>query len=137
MEKDSDGVHDALVWAHHRVVPNLFDMVHNACEFLCDRQNLDCTTVDMGAVTVDLDMLKVASLEHYIEMLDRARFDSKVTNQLLASMASYEIKGRKTAGLGALRDAMKLAEGDGTEAGPTRKALSRLLGACATVKKLD
>lgn len=103
MEKDSDGVHDALVWAHHKVMPNLFKMVHQSCDFLCTDHNLDCDTVDKGSVYVDLDLLKVASLEHYVDMLDRANFDTKIVNQLIAGMASYEVPGRSSIGLDCLK----------------------------------
>ena len=103
MEQDSDSVHDALVWAHHKVMPNLFEMVHQSCDFLCSDHNLDCDTVDKGSVYVDLDLLKVASLEHYVAMLDRANFDMKITNQLIAGMASYEVPGRASIGLDCLK----------------------------------
>ena len=103
MEQDSDSVHDALVWAHHKVMPNLFEMVHQSCDFLCSDHNLDCDTVDKGTVYVDLDLLKVASLEHYVAMLDRANFDMKITNQLIAGMASYEVPGRSSIGLDCLK----------------------------------
>ena len=103
MEEDSDSVHDALVWAHHKVMPNLFEMVHQSCDFLCSDHNLDCDTVDKGSVYVDLDLLKVASLEHYVAMLDRANFDMKITNQLIAGMASYEVPGRASIGLDCLK----------------------------------
>jgi fatty aldehyde decarbonylase len=99
MEQDSTEVHDMLVWAHHRVVPHLFQMVHSSCDFLCANHGLDCDTVQKGNVFIDLDMLKVASLEHYVDMLDKAGFDPKVTNQLIASMASYEVPERTRIGL--------------------------------------
>jgi len=99
MAKDSTEVHDTLVWAHHRVVPELFHMVHSSCDFLCSTASVDCDTVDKGNVVIDLDMLKVAALEHYVEMLDRAGFDPKVTNQLIASMASYEVPARTRIGI--------------------------------------
>jgi fatty aldehyde decarbonylase len=105
MEKDSEAVHDSLTWAHHRVMPNLFEMVYQSCDFLCKTQDLDCDTVDKGNVAIDLNALKVASLEHYVDMLYQAKFDLDVTNQLIASMTSYEVPGRASLGLGeCLRD---------------------------------
>jgi fatty aldehyde decarbonylase len=105
MAQDSDAVHDALVWAHHKVMPNLFEMVHQSCDFLCNNHSLDCDTVDKGTVYIDLEALKITSLEHYVGMLDKANFNIKVTNQLIASMASYEVPGRSSIGLG---DCLKL-----------------------------
>jgi fatty aldehyde decarbonylase len=104
MAQDSEAVHDTLVWAHHKVMPYLFDMVHQSCNFLCQYKDLDCDIVDKGDVYIDLDLLKVASLEHYVQMLDEAEFDPKVTNQLIASMASYEVPGRTNIGLDCLKD---------------------------------
>jgi fatty aldehyde decarbonylase len=100
MDTDSEAVHDSLVWAHHRVMPNLFEMVYQSCDFLCQNKDLDCDTVDKGDVRIDLNALKVASLEHYVDMLFQAGFDLEVTNQLIASMTSYEVPGRASLGLG-------------------------------------
>jgi fatty aldehyde decarbonylase len=100
MATDSEAVHDSLVWAHHRVMPNLFEMVYQSCDFLCKNQDLDCDTVDKGTVSIDLNALKVASLEHYVDMLFQAKFDLDTTNQLIASMTSYEVPGRASLGLG-------------------------------------
>jgi fatty aldehyde decarbonylase len=97
--EDCDAVHDSLVWAHHRVMPNLFEMVYDSCDFLCRNKDLDCDTVDKGTVTIDLAQLKVASLEHYVDMLYQAKFDLDVTGQLVASMTSYEVPGRANLGL--------------------------------------
>ncbi|WP_179137313.1 hypothetical protein, partial [Candidatus Entotheonella palauensis] len=102
MEQDSDDVHDSLVWSHHRVMPLLFDMVHQSCQFLCDNHDLDCDMVDKGTTTIDLDLLKVAALENYVGMLDTAGFDMQVVNQLIATMTSYEAPGRSNIGLGFL-----------------------------------
>jgi len=103
VEEDSEAVHDSLMWAHHRVMPNLFDMVHNACKFLCDQKDLDCDVVDKGNVYIDLELLKVTALEHYVAMLDKASFDPKVVNQLVAGMAAYEVPGRANLGLDRLK----------------------------------
>jgi len=100
MAKDSEAVHDSLVWAHHRVMPNLFEMVYESCNFLCKNQDLDCDMVDKGSVSIDLNALKVASFEHYVDMLYQAKFDLDTTNQLIASMTSYEVPGRANLGLG-------------------------------------
>lgn len=94
MEQDDDGVHDALIWAHHKVIPRLFDMVHGSCDFLCANHGLDCDTVDKGRITIDLEALKITSLEHYVEMLYRAGFEQKILGPLIASMTSYEPEAR-------------------------------------------
>ena len=102
MAKDSDQVHDSLVWADHKAMPSLFEMLHKSCDFLCDEHNLDCDTVDKGTTIVDLEMLKVTSFEHYVSMLDQANFDMKVTNQLIAGMSAYEVPGRSSIGIDCL-----------------------------------
>lgn len=94
MAVDPEGVNDALVWAHNRVMPNLFEMVHESCNFLCKNKNIDCDTVEKPSAEINLELLKVVALEHYVSMLDKANFDPKVTNQLIASMAAYEVPGR-------------------------------------------
>jgi fatty aldehyde decarbonylase len=105
LERDPDGVHDSLVWAHNRVMPCLFTMVHNACDFLCSR-NIYCKSdmayVEGGALFLDgrpkgdeylnLESLKVAALEHYVEMLHTTGFEGRVANPLIASMSAYEVR---------------------------------------------
>jgi fatty aldehyde decarbonylase len=113
MASDSEGVHDSLVWAHSRVMPCLFNMVHTACDFLCERKNVPCESERAfvqdgvlhlsgerkGTDYIDLDRLKITSLEHYIAMLDRGGFNVATTNQLIASMAAYEVPGRVNLGV--------------------------------------
>ena len=116
LKADSEAVHDSLVWAHNRVAPLMFNMVHSACDFLCERKNLPCdsrfafvqnavlylTGQRKGNDYIDLDRLKVASLEHYVAMLDKAGFNVSTTNRLMASMAAYEVGGGRDAGIGHL-----------------------------------
>ena len=103
MAKDPDAVNDALLWAHSRVMPPLFEMIHLSCDFLCEEKQLNCTMVEKPSAEIDLELLKITALEHYVGMLDQANFDPKITNQLIASMASYEAPGRASAGLEFLR----------------------------------
>jgi fatty aldehyde decarbonylase len=112
MDKDSDAVHDSLVWAHSRVMPALFAMVHNACDFLCAKHvycESELAYVEGGELYLDgapksdiyinLESLKLAALEHYVTMLDTTGFETRVVNQLVSSMAAYEIPGRVDLGI--------------------------------------
>ena len=90
LERDSAQAHDALVWAHHRVMPELFSMMSTSCHSLCDVLSLDCSSLSLDDMKLDLDILKSNALDQYIDTLDRAGFDAKVVNPLIASMASYE-----------------------------------------------
>ena len=112
MKADSDAVHDSLIWAHSRVMPAMFAMVHNACDFLCAK-NVYCKSelayVEGGDLHLDgapksdafinLESLKIAALEHYVNMLDTSGFAPRITNQLVSSMAAYEIPGRPDLGI--------------------------------------
>lgn len=86
---DPETVHEALKWAHHRVMPELFSMVSTSCHFLCDRLNIDCGSLSLGDLKTDIDQIRVEALDAYIETLDKANFDSKITAQLIESMQSY------------------------------------------------
>ena len=88
IEKDAETVNDALVWAHHRVMPELFSMISTSCHFLCDELNVDCGSLSLTNIRNDIDSLRVEALEQYIDTLDRVGFDPTVTNALIASMAS-------------------------------------------------
>ena len=97
--KDPEGVHDALVWAHHRVMPELFGMISTGCHFLCDELNIDCGSLSLGDIRNDIETLRVQALEQYVKTLDKVGFDTTVTNALIASMASYHEMDRHVLGL--------------------------------------
>ncbi|HYM61297.1 MAG TPA: ferritin-like domain-containing protein [Thermoanaerobaculia bacterium] len=96
---DADAVHDSLVWAHHRVMPELFSMISTSCHFLCDELNVDCGSLSLTEIRNDIESLRVEALEQYIDTLDKVGFDSTVTNALIASMASYREMDRHVLGL--------------------------------------
>lgn len=89
LAEDSEGVHEALKWAHHRVMPELFSMVSTSCHFLCDRLNIDCGSLSLGDLKTDIDQIRVEALDAYMETLDKADFDPIITAQLIESMQSY------------------------------------------------
>ena len=97
IEEDSAGVHDALVWAHHRVMPELFGMISTSCHFLCDELNIECGSLTLDSIRTDIEALKLQALESYIETLD-SLFDQAVINPLIASMAAYEGYGQMFSG---------------------------------------
>ena len=99
MAVDSERVHDALVWAHHRVMPELFGMISTSCAFLCAELNIDCGSLTLKDIKSDIDTLRVEALEQYIDTLDKVGFEPTVTNALVASMASYRDMDRHVLGM--------------------------------------
>ena len=97
--QDSEAVHDSLVWAHHRVMPELFAMISTSCYFLCDELSLDCGSLQLSTIKTDIETLKVEALERYVKTLDAVGFDASVTNPLIASMSAYEGMERLVVGL--------------------------------------
>jgi fatty aldehyde decarbonylase len=89
LEEDHDGVHESLIWAHHRVMPELFGMISTSCDSLCDELNVDCGSLRISSLRTDLDTLRARALDQYIGTLDAAGFDVDVTNRLIAGLASY------------------------------------------------
>jgi fatty aldehyde decarbonylase len=92
LEEDPDTVHDALVWAHHRVMPELFSMISTSCHSLCAELSVDCGGIGLDSIATDIEMLRVDALDAYMETLDLVGFDSKVTMPLIASMSSYGVQ---------------------------------------------
>src|SRR5207248_2981959 len=78
-----------LVWAHHRVMPELFSMISTSCHFLCDELNVDCGSLSLGEIRNDIESLRVEALEQYIDTLDKVGFDATVTHSLIPSTASH------------------------------------------------
>lgn len=89
LAKDPDAVHDSLVWAHHRVMPELFSMISTSCHALCGELGVDCAGIGLDSIATDIEALRVEALDTYIETLDMVGFDIKVTTPLIASMSSY------------------------------------------------
>jgi fatty aldehyde decarbonylase len=100
MEADSDGVHDSLVWAHHRVMPELFSMISTSCHSLCAELAVDCGGIGLDSIATDIEALRVDALDAYMETLDMVGFDPKVTMPLIASMSSYGVQPRADLRLG-------------------------------------
>jgi fatty aldehyde decarbonylase len=87
---DPATVEDALVWAHHRVMPELFSAISTSCHSLCDVLGLDCGSLSVNKMALDLEQIRINALNQYIETLDRVGFRSAVVNPLIASMSAYE-----------------------------------------------
>lgn len=92
MDKDPESVHDSLVWAHHRVMPELFSMISTSCHYLCDDLEIECGGIGLDSLNSDIEQVRIEALEHYIETLDRTGFDTKTTMPLIASMSSYGVQ---------------------------------------------
>ncbi len=88
-DENPQDIDDALIWAHHRVMPELFSMISTSCHSLCDVLDLDCGSLSLADMGLDLETIRVNALNQYVESLDKIGFDSKVINPLVASMAAY------------------------------------------------
>lgn len=86
---DPAGVHDSLVWAHHRVMPEMFSMISTSCHSLCSELSVDCGGIGLDSIQTDIEELRIQALDAYMETLELAGFDHKVTMPLIASMSSY------------------------------------------------
>ncbi len=89
LSSDYDGVHDSLVWAHHRVMPELFSMISTSCHSLCGELGVNCGDIGLDSIRTDIEDIRIEALDAYIETLDEVGFDVKVTTPLIASMSSY------------------------------------------------
>lgn len=99
LQADPDAVHRALVWAHHRVMPELFSMISTSCHSLCAELSVDCGGIGLDSIATDIEQLRVEALDAYMATLDAVGFDLKVTMPLVASMSSYGTQPRGEAGL--------------------------------------
>ena len=89
IEEDREAVHDSLVWAHHRVMPELFSIISTSCVSLCDELSVDCGSLGLDSIKTDIDAIRTEALDAYIESIDAVGFDVHVTSPLIASMSSY------------------------------------------------
>ena len=101
--EDPDAVHDALIWAHHRVMPELFGMVSTSCHFLCGELGVDCGSLRLSAIATDIEVLRARALDRYIESLDTIGFAPQVVNRLITSMTALGGLGALKVGVGTAR----------------------------------
>ncbi|MDR2154711.1 MAG: long-chain fatty aldehyde decarbonylase [Burkholderiaceae bacterium] len=101
LAEDSEGTHESLKWAHHRVMPELFSLISTSCHFLCGRLGVDCGSLTLTDLQTDIDEIRVEALDTYIETLDKANFDPNITAALIESMQSYAGTPSAHAGLSA------------------------------------
>jgi fatty aldehyde decarbonylase len=94
LQDDAEGVHDSLVWAHHRVMPELFSMISTSCHSLCAELAVNCGGIGLDSIATDIEALRVDALDAYMETLDLVGFDTRVTMPLIASMSSYGVQSR-------------------------------------------
>jgi fatty aldehyde decarbonylase len=94
VDLDSAAVHDSLVWAHHRVMPEMFSMISTSCHSLCAQLSVDCGGIGLDSIATDIEELRVQALDAYMETLELVGFDHKVTMPLIASMSSYGVQSR-------------------------------------------
>lgn len=83
-------VNEALVWSHHRVMPEMFHLIRDGCDTLCSVLGVECGTFHIEEISTDLETVRIHALDAYIETLDRAGFDPKITAPLISSMSAYE-----------------------------------------------
>ncbi len=114
LSQDSASVHDSLVWAHHRVMPEMFSMISTSCHSLCSLLSVDCDAIGLDSISTDIEELRVQALDAYMETLELVGFDQKITMPLLASMSSYGVTPRANPSLRS--DDMSIECGSGTMA---------------------
>jgi len=90
LQRDEAAVNASLTWAHHQVMPQMFGLIRNGCDFLCGDLGVECGSFGVEEIKTDLDSIRMLALDHYIESLDRSGFHPKVTSPLIATMSSYE-----------------------------------------------
>jgi fatty aldehyde decarbonylase len=93
LDQDEKAAHASLVWAHDRVIPELFNMISYNCHYLCGELSVECSTLGLDSLNTDLESVRMEALDVYTETLDECGFSEKVTTPLIAGMAKYAEKG--------------------------------------------
>lgn len=88
--EDPGAVDDALVWAHPRVMPELFSLLSTSCESLCDELSLDCAALDPTVLGDDLDVIRARAATQYVTTLDAVGFPTEVSGPLISELASLD-----------------------------------------------
>ena len=90
LDADSVAVEDALIWAHHRVMPEMLSMVSTSCDSLCDVLGVACDSLSLADIQSDVASIRADALERYVQSLDEVGLAPAVVNPLVASLAGYE-----------------------------------------------
>jgi len=88
--QDPTAVDAALMWAHPRVMPQLFSLVDTSCESLCDELSVECSSLDPSAIGADLGKLRATAAMQYAQALDAVGFPTEMTSPLMSQLASLD-----------------------------------------------
>ncbi|NEZ64931.1 long-chain fatty aldehyde decarbonylase [Leptolyngbyaceae cyanobacterium CCMR0082] len=90
LQQDSDEAHDALIWAHHRVMPEILTVVREGCTSLCGELGVVCGTFNAGDMGFESGLAAKEIVRRYIEALERIGFDQKIVNSLVSGLSDYQ-----------------------------------------------
>ena len=94
LDQEPEKVHDSLTWCHHRVMPELFDVIRYSCQSLCGELNVECDSLNLENLKTNLDEVRMEALDSYMETLDRVGFKPQLVTPLIASMSAYGVQPR-------------------------------------------
>ena len=89
LHKDAEKTHDALIWAHHRIMPDLLNIMNDGCTSLCDELGITCGSFGLEAINTTVQTGRDDMLRRYIDTLGRISFDPKVVNSLISGLSGY------------------------------------------------
>ena len=86
LDVDDEMVHTAFERAHNAVMPAMMSMVNYSCFSLCDRLDIECSSISLDPVQQDLDKLRIDAIDTYMETVDRIGLDPNRTAPLLSNL---------------------------------------------------
>lgn len=89
LQEDPEKTHDALIWAHHRILPDVINMVQDGCTYLCDELGIQCGSFGLEEINASTQNGREDMIRRYVDTLGRIGFDKKVVNSLLSGLTCY------------------------------------------------
>lgn len=87
LHKDAEKTHDALIWAHHRIMPDVLNVLEDGCTSLCDELGLTCGGFGLEEINTSPQDGRADMIRRYVDTLERIGFDQKVVNSLISGLA--------------------------------------------------
>ncbi|PKG37880.1 long-chain fatty aldehyde decarbonylase [Psychromonas sp. Urea-02u-13] len=89
IKDDEAGFYIELKKTHDKIMPELFRLIRNDCDTLCDEMGVTCGTFSVNDMGSDIDLMKIMALEFYVESMDNIGVKPEFINSLVTNVSGF------------------------------------------------
>ena len=89
IKQDEAAFYVELQKTHDKIMPELFRLIRNDCDTLCDEMGVTCGTFSVNDMGSDIDLMKIMALEFYVEAMDNIGVKPEFINNLVTNISGF------------------------------------------------